>query len=103
MASRLEQLVYLGQDQGDPLRVEVTRLPGTKRIDLNGTPVDAVKMQFLATSGTAILEVAIAFANARDVIFVAGAGNDDFATRSQRTTSLEPVSDRTCRHEKGRR
>jgi hypothetical protein len=57
-SSRLEQLVYLGQDQGDPLRVEVTRLPGTKRINLNGTPVDAVKMQFLATSGTAILEVA---------------------------------------------
>jgi hypothetical protein len=57
-SSQLEQLVYLGQDQGDPLRVEVTRLPGTKQIDLNGTPVDAVKMQFLATSGTAILEVA---------------------------------------------
>jgi hypothetical protein len=56
--SRLEQLVYLGQDQGDPLRVEVTRLPGTKRIDVNGTPVDAVKMQFLATSGTTILETA---------------------------------------------
>lgn len=57
-SARIEQLVYLGQDQGDPLRVEVTRLPGTERIDLNGTPVDAVKMQFLATSGTAILEVA---------------------------------------------
>ena len=57
-SARIEQLVYLGQDQGDPLRVEVTRLPGTKRIDLNGTPVDAVKVQFLATSGTAILEVA---------------------------------------------
>jgi hypothetical protein len=57
-SSRLEQLVYLGQDQGDPLRVEVTRLPGTQRIDLNGTPVEAVRMQFLATSGTSILEVA---------------------------------------------
>jgi hypothetical protein len=57
-ASRLEQLVYLGQDQGDPLRVEVTRLPGTKPIDLNGTQVPAVKMQFLAVSGTTILEVA---------------------------------------------
>jgi hypothetical protein len=57
-SSRLEQLVYLGQDQGDPLRVEVTRLPGTKRIKLNGITVDAVKVQFLATSGTAILEVA---------------------------------------------
>jgi hypothetical protein len=57
-ASRLEQLVYLGQDQGDPLRVEVTRLPGSKPIDLNGTQVPAVKMQFLATSGTTILEVA---------------------------------------------
>jgi hypothetical protein len=57
-SSQLEQVVYLGQDQGDPLRVEVTRLPGSKRIDLNGTPVDAVKMQFLATSGTAIQEVA---------------------------------------------
>jgi hypothetical protein len=57
-SSRLEQLVYLGQDQGDPLRVEVTRLPGTKPINLNGTTVDAVKVQFLATSGTAILEVA---------------------------------------------
>jgi len=57
-SSQLEQLVYLGQDQGDPLRVEVTRLPGTQRIDLNGTPVEAVKMQFLATSGTSIQEVA---------------------------------------------
>ena len=57
-SSQLEQLVYLGQDQGDPLRVEVTRLPGTQRIDLNGTPVEAVRMQFLATSGTSIMEVA---------------------------------------------
>jgi len=57
-SARLEQLVYLGQDQGDPLRVEVTRLPGTKPIDLNGAPVDAIKVQFLATSGSAILEVA---------------------------------------------
>jgi hypothetical protein len=57
-SSQLEQLVYLGQDQGDPLRVEVTRLPGTKRIDVNGTPVEAVMVQFLATSGTSIVEVA---------------------------------------------
>jgi hypothetical protein len=57
-SSRLEQLVYVGQDQGDPLRVEVTRLPGTEKINLNGTPIDAVRVQFLATSGTAIVEVA---------------------------------------------
>jgi hypothetical protein len=57
-SSRLEQTVYMGQDEGDPLRVEVTRLPGSKRLNLNGTPVDAVKVQFLAISGTAIVEVA---------------------------------------------
>jgi hypothetical protein len=28
-------------------------------------------------------------------VVLAGAGNDDFATRSQQITSLEPVSDRT--------
>jgi hypothetical protein len=56
--SKLEQVITLGVDTGEPIRTELTRLPGTKTITVNGKAVQAVKVQFLATSDSAVLEVA---------------------------------------------
>jgi len=56
--SRLEQVITLGVETGEPLRYELTRLPGTKTITVNGKAVQALKVQFLATSDSAVLEVA---------------------------------------------
>jgi hypothetical protein len=56
--SRLEQVITLGVDTGEPLRYELTRLPGSKTITVNGKSVQALKVQFLATSDSAVLEVA---------------------------------------------
>ena len=57
-ASKLDQLVHMGFEAGEPLRFEVTRLPGTKSITLGGKTVKALKVQFLASSDSTILEVA---------------------------------------------
>jgi hypothetical protein len=42
--SRLRQLVHLGQEGGEPLRFEVTRLPGVERIRVAGRTVRAVRV-----------------------------------------------------------
>jgi hypothetical protein len=57
-ASKLDQLVHLGVEAGEPSRFEVTRLPGTKAITLGGRTVRALQVQFLASSDSTIVEVA---------------------------------------------
>jgi hypothetical protein len=55
----LTQVLQLGHEAGESLRVEVTRLPGTKVIDWNGQRVGTVPSQFVAFVGGRIREVAI--------------------------------------------
>jgi hypothetical protein len=57
----LMQVVQLGNEGGDPLRVEVTLLPETNVIEWNGVPVENVASQFVAYSDGRIAEVAIDF------------------------------------------
>lgn len=59
--SDLAQVLQLGEEEGEPLRVEVTLLPETKAIDWNGTTVDTAQSQFVAYSDGRIVEVAIDF------------------------------------------
>jgi hypothetical protein len=54
----LTQVLQLGHEGGEPLRVEVTRLPGTKAITWNGQRVETVASQFVAYLGGRIREVA---------------------------------------------
>ena len=63
----LTQVLQLGHEGGQPLRVEVTRLPGAKVVAWNGQPVGTVRSQFVAYLGGRIREVAIDyFAQADD-------------------------------------
>ena len=63
----LTQVLQLGHKGGQPLRVEVTRLPGAKVVAWNGQPVGTVRSQFVAYLGGRIREVAIDyFAQADD-------------------------------------
>ena len=55
----LTQVLQLGQEAGEPLRVEVTRLPGTKVLEWDGRQVGTVRSQFVAYRGGRIQEVAI--------------------------------------------
>jgi hypothetical protein len=57
-AATVTQLVHLGVDGGQPLRVEVTLMPDTRAIEWNGQTVDAVVVQFAAYRERRILEVA---------------------------------------------
>ena len=57
-ASRVDQLVHLGVEAGELSRFEVTRLPGTKAITFGGRTVQALRVQFLASSDSTIVEVA---------------------------------------------
>ncbi|MFC9840194.1 hypothetical protein ACFVKB_41455 [Rhodococcus sp. NPDC127530] len=65
--SALTQAIYGGQVGGEPFRIEVTRLPGTKTIQWRGTPVETVIVQYVAYLDGRIHEVAIDwFAQADD-------------------------------------
>jgi hypothetical protein len=55
----LTQVLQLGHEAGEPLRVEVTRLPGTKVLQWDGQKVATVPSQFVAYRGGRIQEVAI--------------------------------------------
>jgi hypothetical protein len=57
-AATVTQLVHLGVDGGQPLRVEVTLMPDTRAIEWNGQTVDTVVVQFAAYRERRILEVA---------------------------------------------
>jgi hypothetical protein len=55
----LTQVVQLGHEAGEPLRVEVSRLPGAKVLEWDGQRVGTVRSQFVAYRGGRIQEVAI--------------------------------------------
>ncbi len=61
------QMVQLGHDEGESLRVEVTLLPETRTIEWNGRPVDVVVSQFVGYLDGRIAETALDyFAQADD-------------------------------------
>jgi hypothetical protein len=63
----LAQVIQLGEEEGETLRVEVTLLPGTKAIEWNGQRVETLVSQFVEYSGGELLEVALDyFAQADD-------------------------------------
>lgn len=53
----ITQAIQLGVDEGKPLRVEYTRLPGTKIIDVNGRQIETVVALFIAYHDRRIKEV----------------------------------------------
>jgi hypothetical protein len=55
----LTQVLQLGQEGGEPLRVEVTRLPRARAITWDGQRVDTVASQYVAYVDHRIREVAI--------------------------------------------
>ncbi|WP_371551296.1 hypothetical protein OG266_38085 [Streptomyces sp. NBC_00554] len=57
--SEVTQTIYGGQVDGKPFRTEVSLLPGTKTIDVNGKPVEARISQYAAFSDGRIQEVAL--------------------------------------------
>ena len=57
----LHQVIQLGEEGGDPARVEITLLPGTKSIEWDGRTVTTVVRQFIAYSGLRVVEVALDF------------------------------------------
>jgi hypothetical protein len=63
----LTQVLQLGREGGEPLRVEITRLPATRTLTWDDQRVETVASQFLALVGGRIREVAIDyFAQADD-------------------------------------
>jgi len=59
--SALTQVIQLGVDAGEPLRVEATLLPETKTIDWNGQQVETLVSQFIAYVDGRVVEVATDF------------------------------------------
>jgi hypothetical protein len=57
----LAQVIQLGEEEGKAARFEITRLPETKTIQLNGKPVETVVRQYIAYSEGRIVEVALDF------------------------------------------
>jgi hypothetical protein len=57
--SRQHSVVLLGAVDGEPFRAEVTLLPTTKTILLNGTPVETLESQYVAFIGGRLHEVAL--------------------------------------------
>lgn len=60
-AATVAQLVHLGIDGGQPLRVEVTRMPKTRIVEWDGVEVETVVVQFISYRNDRILEVAYDF------------------------------------------
>lgn len=59
--STLTQVIQLGVDASEPLRVEATLLPETKTIAWNGEQVETVVSQFIAYLDSRVVEVATDF------------------------------------------
>jgi hypothetical protein len=59
--SDLAQVVQLGEEAGDTLRVEITLLPETRAVEIDGNQVEAVVSQYVAYGGGRIVEVALDF------------------------------------------
>ena len=59
--SDLAQVIQLGNEAGDTLRVEITLLAETRMIEIDGNPVEAVVSQYVAYGGGRIVEVALDF------------------------------------------
>jgi len=57
--SALAQVIQLGEDAGESLRVEVTLLPETQAIPWNGETVETLQSQFVGYAGGQVVEVAI--------------------------------------------
>lgn len=53
------QTLQLGEEEGEPLRVEVTTLPETRTITWDGRSIDAVVAQYVAYRSGRIVEVAL--------------------------------------------
>ncbi len=51
--------VYLGNDEGDPLKVEVTLLPDTKIIEVDGETTEVLVSQFVSFVGGRVSEVTL--------------------------------------------
>lgn len=56
--SELTQVIQLGTDAGDSLRVEATLLPETKIVEWNGGQIETVVSQFIAYLDGRVVEVA---------------------------------------------
>lgn len=54
-----DQMIQLGHEEGEPLRVEVTTLPRTRTITWAGRRIDAVVSQYVAYRAGRIVEVAL--------------------------------------------
>ncbi len=66
-SSRLTQVIYAGQVNGEPWRTEFTRLPDSKAIEWDGQKINVVTWQYLAYANGRIDEVALDwFAQADD-------------------------------------
>ncbi|SEE52789.1 hypothetical protein [Jiangella alba] len=52
-----DQAIQLGQEEGKPLRVEVTTLPRTRTITWDGQSIEAVVSQYVAYSAGRVIEV----------------------------------------------
>lgn len=57
--SNQHSAVYLGNDEGDPLKVEVTLLPETKAIDVDGESTEVLVSQFVSFVGGRVSEVTL--------------------------------------------
>jgi hypothetical protein len=57
-ASEVSYLIMLGEDEGEPLRIEVTPLADAKTIEWNEGTTDALVSQFLESSDGELLEIA---------------------------------------------
>ena len=57
----LAQVIQLGDEGGETLRVELTFLEETRTIEVDGTPIEAVVSQYVAYGGGRIVEVALDF------------------------------------------
>ncbi|HET6917934.1 MAG TPA: hypothetical protein VFI46_00550 [Jiangellaceae bacterium] len=55
--SNQHSAVYLGNDEGNPLKVEVTLLPETKVIEVDGEPTEVLVSQFISFVGGRVDEV----------------------------------------------
>ena len=51
--------LYLGEDEGEPLRIEVALTGNTKAIEWEGGTTETVESQFIATSERDLLEIAV--------------------------------------------
>jgi hypothetical protein len=59
--SQQHSVLFLGESEGEPLRVEVTLLPETKAIEWNGSEVEALITQYAAYQDGRLHEIALDF------------------------------------------